>query len=95
MRMVSENLAVIQEIEMLRQELDVSRDQLDNLQKNHEVSETKSKTDLKVLVKEVKSLRNSQSDLKQELSNLMKVKIELEVILCPKSMYPFNFRQFV
>ncbi|XP_048491845.1 PX domain-containing protein EREX isoform X2 [Beta vulgaris subsp. vulgaris] len=78
MRMVSENLAVIQEIEMLRQELDVSRDQLDNLQKNHEVSETKSKTDLKVLVKEVKSLRNSQSDLKQELSNLMKVKIELE-----------------
>lgn len=95
MRMVSENLAVIQEIEMLRQELDVSRDQLDNLQKNHEVSETKSKTDLKVLVKEVKSLRNSQSDLKQELSNLMKVKIELEVILFPKSMYPFNFRQFV
>lgn len=77
-RMASENLAVIQENEILRQKIDVSRDQLENSQKQHEESETKAKTDLKVLVKEVKSLRSAQSDLKQELSNLMKEKLELE-----------------
>ncbi|KAL2936338.1 PX domain-containing protein EREX [Bienertia sinuspersici] len=80
MHLVSENSAVIEENEMLRQELDVSRNQLENLQKHHEESETKSKTDLKVLVKEVKSLRSSQSDFKQELSKLTKEKLELEVI---------------
>ncbi|XP_021844405.2 PX domain-containing protein EREX isoform X2 [Spinacia oleracea] len=78
MWVASENLAVIQENEMLRQELDVSRGQLESSQKHHEESETKSKTDLKVLVKEVKSLRSSQSNLKQELSNSMKEKLDLE-----------------
>ncbi|XP_040370616.1 PX domain-containing protein EREX isoform X2 [Rosa chinensis] len=67
-----------QENDILIQELDVSRRQLDNLQKLHEEFEVKSKTDVKLLVKEVKSLRNSQSELKQELSRLMKEKLEVE-----------------
>uniref|UniRef100_A0A803LEA2 Uncharacterized protein n=1 Tax=Chenopodium quinoa TaxID=63459 RepID=A0A803LEA2_CHEQI len=78
MCLASENSAIIQENELLKQKLDVSRDQLESSLKHHDESETKSKTDLKVLVKEVKSLRSSQSDLKQELSNLTKEKLELE-----------------
>lgn len=93
MGMVSENSAVSQENDLLKQELDVSKDQLESLQKRYEESETKSKTDLKVLVKEVKSLRNSQSDLKQELSNSMKEKLELEVISFQKSpKIPFCYK---
>ncbi|XP_024181285.1 PX domain-containing protein EREX isoform X3 [Rosa chinensis] len=71
-------ISIIQENDILIQELDVSRRQLDNLQKLHEEFEVKSKTDVKLLVKEVKSLRNSQSELKQELSRLMKEKLEVE-----------------
>jgi len=66
---------------MLLQELDFAREQLENLQRHHEEFEVKSKADVKLLVKEVKSLRSSQLDLKQELSQLMKEKLELERIL--------------
>lgn len=73
--------SVMHENKILLQELDVAREQLDDLQKHHEEFELKSKTDVKVLVKEVKSLRNSQSELKQELSRLMKEKLEVERVL--------------
>ena len=76
----STKASIIQENEMLLQELDVAREQFENLQKHQEESEAKSKADIKLLVKEVKSLRGSQSELKQELSQLMKEKIEVEVI---------------
>lgn len=77
----STKISVIQENDMLLQELDASRLQLENLQKYHEEFEVKSKTDVKLLVKEVKFLRNSQSELKQELSRLLKEKLEVEVML--------------
>ncbi|KAK9923091.1 hypothetical protein M0R45_031525 [Rubus argutus] len=77
----STKISIIQENDILLQELDVSRRQLDNLQKFHDEFEVKSKTDVKLLVKEVKSLRNSQSELKQELSRLIKEKLEVERIL--------------
>lgn len=64
---------------MLLQQLDATREQLENLHKHHEDFEVKSKADVKVLVKEVKSLRSSQSELKQELSRLLKEKLEVEV----------------
>lgn len=73
--------SVIKENEFLQQDLDFARDQLENLQKRHEELEMKSKTDVKVLIKEVKSLRNSQSELKQQLSELVKEKLEAEVWL--------------
>lgn len=66
---------------MLLQELDVGREQLENLKKHHEEFEVKSKADVKLLVKEVKSLRSSQLELKQELSRLMKEKLEAEVFI--------------
>lgn len=77
----SSKMSIIQENEMLLQELDVTREQLENLHKQHEEFEVKSKTDVKLLVKEVKSLRSSQSELKQELSCLMKEKLEVERVL--------------
>jgi len=55
---------------MLQQELDVAREQLKHLQKHHDEFEMKSKTDMKLLIKEVKSLRSSQLALKQQLSEL-------------------------
>lgn len=72
---------------MLLQELEVVREQLENLHKQHEESEVKSKTDVKLLVKEVKSLRSSQSELKQELSRLMKEKLEVEVYPLQKLVF--------
>ncbi|KDP37061.1 hypothetical protein JCGZ_06117 [Jatropha curcas] len=77
----SAKVSIVQENEMLLQQLDVSRQELENLHKHHEELELKSKADLRLLVKEVKSLRSSQSDMKQELSRLMKEKIEVERVL--------------
>ncbi|XAR50533.1 Plus-end-directed kinesin ATPase [Bertholletia excelsa] len=81
LRMESANMSINKENELLKQELDDAREQIENLQKHHEDLELKSKADVKLLVKEVKSLRSSQSELKQELSRLMKEKLEAERIL--------------
>ncbi|XP_039170598.1 PX domain-containing protein EREX [Eucalyptus grandis] len=64
--------------DLLLNELDVAREHLSKLHKRNEELEAKSKADVKLLVKEVKSLRSSQSELKQELGRLMKEKIEVE-----------------
>lgn len=63
------------------QELDVTREQLESSQKLKEELEMKSKSDIKVLVKEVKSLRKAQTELKQELNQSLKEKVELEVVV--------------
>lgn len=67
-------------MESLLQELDVTREQLENAQKRKEELELKSKADIKVLVKEVKSLRKAQTELKQDLNQSLKEKAELEVL---------------
>ncbi|XWS19110.1 hypothetical protein CRYUN_Cryun32bG0103100 [Craigia yunnanensis] len=77
----SAKLLIMKESKMLLQELGIAREQLVNLHKHHEELEVKSKADVKLLVKEVKSLRSSQSKLKQELSRVMKEKLELERVL--------------
>ncbi|CAK9164893.1 unnamed protein product [Ilex paraguariensis] len=77
----STKVSIIQENEILLQELDDAREQLEKLQKRHDELELKSKVDVKVLVKEIKSLRSSQSELKQELSRLAKEKLEVERVL--------------
>ncbi|KAK6915076.1 Pre-mRNA-processing-splicing factor 8, U5-snRNA-binding [Dillenia turbinata] len=80
--------STVQENEKLLQGLDVAREQYENLQKHEEEQEAKSKADVKLLVKEVKSLRTSQSELKQELSRLMTEKIELELLhFCSSNVY--------
>ncbi|XP_070669871.1 PX domain-containing protein EREL1 isoform X2 [Malus domestica] len=66
------------EKEILPQEVDPYKEQLENLSKRYEELEAKSKADIKVLVKEVKSLRNSQAGLKHELSKSQTEKSEAE-----------------
>ena len=70
----------VQEKDVLLQELDASKEQLEKLLKRYEELEAKSKADIKVLIKEVKSLRSSQTELKQELSQTHKEKSEAEVV---------------
>lgn len=60
-------------------ELDANKQQLVELQKQNRELETKSKADIKVLVKEVKSLRRSQAEYKQQLSQAIKEKSETAV----------------
>ncbi|KAG5537516.1 hypothetical protein RHGRI_024846 [Rhododendron griersonianum] len=79
--MESIRVSIVQENEILQQELDNAREQIENLKKHHDDLELKSKADVKLLVKEVKSLRSYQSELKQELSRLTKEKLEVERVL--------------
>lgn len=67
------------EKDLLLQELDCKQEQIGKLQRRLEGIETKSKADIKVLVKEVKFLRSSQAELKEMLNQSLKEKIELEV----------------
>lgn len=64
---------------MLLQNLDAAKKQLESLSKQYGELEAKSKADVKVLVKEVKSLRKSQTELKKELGGSIKDKCEAEV----------------
>ncbi|KAJ4845503.1 hypothetical protein Tsubulata_013016 [Turnera subulata] len=77
----SEKNSVLHEKEMLMQQLDLARQEVEKLRKDNDELELKAKADVKLLVKEVRALRGSQSELKQELSRLMKDKIEVERVL--------------
>jgi hypothetical protein len=95
----STKASIIQEKQVLEQELDVTREQLKYLQKHHDEFEMKSKTDTKLLIKEVKSLRSSQLELKQQLSKLMEEKVDVEVrsflvLICYYELKLNNFRHF-
>ncbi|XP_044463952.1 PX domain-containing protein EREL2-like isoform X2 [Mangifera indica] len=70
-----------QEKEAVLQELDATKQQLEVLSKQYEELDAKSKADIKVLVKEVKSLRSSHKGLKQELSQVLNEKSETEELL--------------
>lgn len=71
----------LQEKVALQEELDSTKEQLKNVSKRFEELEGKSKADIRVLVKEVKSLRSTQGKLKQELSQTLQQKSETEVVL--------------
>ncbi|CAA2994342.1 Hypothetical predicted protein [Olea europaea subsp. europaea] len=77
----STRTSIIQENEALRQELDITKEQLESLLKHREESDLKSKADVKLLVREVKSLRSFQLELKQEVGRLAKERTEFERIL--------------
>ncbi|OIW14997.1 hypothetical protein TanjilG_30716 [Lupinus angustifolius] len=61
--------------------LNANKEQLEVLSKHYGELEAKSKADIKVLVKEVKSLRNTQKELKKELSESVKEICEREKLL--------------
>ncbi|GAA0143181.1 hypothetical protein LIER_03924 [Lithospermum erythrorhizon] len=62
----------------LLQELNATKKEMEDLVKRHREVEVKSKADIKVLVKEVKSLRNSQSELKQQLNQSLVEKSKMQ-----------------
>ncbi|XP_042052598.1 PX domain-containing protein EREX-like [Salvia splendens] len=76
-----EKASIINENEALRLELDSAREQLKNLQKYRKEADLQSKSNVKLLVKEVKSLRSSQSELKQEYDAVSKESVELKTKL--------------
>jgi hypothetical protein len=65
--------------EMLLEELESKRKEVGSLQQHLGEVEAKSKADMKVLVKEVKSLRNSQKEMKKVLNEYIEEKTDLEV----------------
>ncbi|KAI3729961.1 hypothetical protein L6452_18634 [Arctium lappa] len=73
--------SVIQEKDQLLQELDDTKSKLEQLLKKHQELEMKSKADVKILVKEVKSLRSSQAELKQQLNQSLVEKLDAEKLL--------------
>lgn len=84
-RIDSENTSASSEKEILHQELSAKQEQIVKLERDFEHLEKKSKADIKVLVKEVKFLRNSQAELKEMLNHSTKEKAELERELQNKS----------
>ncbi|XP_057958114.1 PX domain-containing protein EREL1 isoform X3 [Malania oleifera] len=77
----TQEVLTVHEKQVLLQELEDTKEQLKNALKRREELEVKSKSDIKVLVKEVKSLRRTQADMKQELSQSLKEKTEAEKLL--------------
>ncbi|MBA0869283.1 hypothetical protein Goshw_026102 [Gossypium schwendimanii] len=75
------NQLAAEEKDAMLQELNATKEQLNSISKRYEELELKSKADIKVLVKEVKSLRKSQKELKQEVGQSLSEKAEAEVQL--------------
>ncbi|KAK8509336.1 hypothetical protein V6N13_062385 [Hibiscus sabdariffa] len=75
------NHSTAEEKDAMLQELNATKEQLNDISKRYEELEAKSKADIKVLVKEVKSLRKSQKELKQEVGQSLSEKSEAEAQL--------------
>jgi len=69
------------ENETLIEELEIKRKEVESLKQRLGEVEAKSKADIKVLVKEVKSLRNSQKDMKKVLNQYLEEKTDLERVI--------------
>ncbi|CAL9074837.1 unnamed protein product [Musa textilis] len=76
-----EKMTASDEKEVWLQELGSKQEELLNMRKHLEEQESRSKADIKVLVKEVKFLRKSQTELKELLNQTLKEKSELEGFL--------------
>ncbi|CAL9071113.1 unnamed protein product [Musa textilis] len=76
-----EKMTASDEKEVLLQELGSKQEELLNMRKHLEEQESKSKADIKVLIKEVKFLRKSQTELEELLNQTLKEKSELEGFL--------------
>ncbi|PKA59184.1 hypothetical protein AXF42_Ash001277 [Apostasia shenzhenica] len=80
-RVELENTSSNNEKEKLKDELATKQEQIDSLERHIEQLEKKSKADIRVLVKEVKSLRNSHVELKEMLRQSREDKDELEKVI--------------
>ncbi|CAN6918730.1 unnamed protein product [Brassica oleracea] len=73
--------STISERNVLSKELNARKQQLEDLSRRYDELEAKSKADIKVLVKEVKSLRRSHVELEKELTQSLTDKTEAEKLL--------------
>ncbi|CAA7046812.1 unnamed protein product [Microthlaspi erraticum] len=73
--------STISERHVMSKELDARKQQLEDLSRRYEELEAKSKADVKILVKEVKSLRRSHVELEKELTQSLTDKTEAEKLL--------------
>ncbi|CAL9234014.1 unnamed protein product [Arabidopsis halleri] len=73
--------STIDESHELIQEMDATKQQLEELSRQYVELESKSKADIKVLVREVKSLRRSHMELEKELSRSLREKSDTEKLL--------------
>lgn len=78
-RAESERTTASGENETLLEELEIKQKEVESLKQQLVEAEAKSKADKKVLVKEVKSLRNSQTEMKKVLNQYLEEKTDLEV----------------
>ena len=67
------------EKEQAKAEVFELKEKLQNIQKDRDLIEAKAKTEMKVLAREIKTLRKSQPELKEELEMVIKDKIKLQV----------------
>ncbi|KAJ8421930.1 hypothetical protein Cgig2_031347 [Carnegiea gigantea] len=80
-KLPSESTTTFPEKDGLLQELADTKNQLNILLKQHEELEVKSKSDIKILVKEVKSLRKNRMELKEKLDVSLQERSEMEQLL--------------
>ncbi|KAG7637396.1 Phox homologous domain [Arabidopsis thaliana x Arabidopsis arenosa] len=73
--------STISESHELLQEMDATKQQLEDLSRRYVELEAKSKADIKVLVREVKSLRRSHMEMEKELTRSLTEKSDTEVNL--------------
>ncbi|KAL6534105.1 hypothetical protein OROHE_013938 [Orobanche hederae] len=64
-----------------QKQLDSAKQQFEDLLKRHQELELKSKADIKVLVKEVRSLRSSHAELTKQLNQSLEEKSKAEALL--------------
>ncbi|GFQ03480.1 hypothetical protein PHJA_002491800 [Phtheirospermum japonicum] len=67
--------------DVLHQELDSAKQKFEDLLKRHQELEVRSKADIKILVKEVKSLRSSLAELTKQLDQSLKEKSHAKELL--------------
>ncbi|XP_020598359.1 PX domain-containing protein EREX-like [Phalaenopsis equestris] len=77
----SEKIAASAERELLLRDLNGKSKHLEKLERHFEEVETKSKTELQVLLKEVKFLRKSQESIREVLNHCIRENDELEMDL--------------
>ncbi|KAF8658516.1 hypothetical protein HU200_058972 [Digitaria exilis] len=77
----TEKTSVSGENETLLEELEMKQKEVESLKQHLGEVEAKSKADIKVLVKEVKSLRNSQKEMKKVLNQYLEEKTDLERVI--------------
>ncbi|XP_066380068.1 PX domain-containing protein EREL1-like [Miscanthus floridulus] len=80
-RAESEKTTASGENETLLEELEIKQKEVESLKQRLVEAEAKSKADKKVLVKEVKSLRNCQTEMKKVLNQYLEEKTDLERVI--------------